>query len=296
MTVDELKTRWSRRGISDCLPEMTIERVRPGRVVVMLADGRTTMPESVPVRRAGAFDSTRDLLAALRYFELPRALDRGAGGRREMVGDAEDYLAHYEGDLQNAIKEVIDLLDSALACEEPSADSVLRAIFEFNLFVRFLDLEVAWPYELHNEEGLSIEAYGTLREVLSSRRHMAALEDITEDDERMRRLVSGLRDGTFDEQDPEQFALGVEGLRALEHYTTERHPAIEPSCSVEAAKQAYAAETRRCQGCGASGDNLDWSWWCSSKMSWECLAGRAGWMVVCPSCDRVVGFFLEVLS
>jgi len=73
-------------------------------------------------------------------------------------------------------------------------------------------------------------------------------------------------------------------------------PVVQPDGTIEQAKLRYQSSDARCGDCGCSGDELEWSWYCSDSTSWNSLAGRAGWLVRCPSCDADVMLFCVVVS
>ncbi|MBI5625071.1 MAG: hypothetical protein HY924_14940 [Elusimicrobia bacterium] len=55
-------------------------------------------------------------------------------------------------------------------------------------------------------------------------------------------------------------------------------------------------EDLSCPSCGAGGRGLELFYYRTPERTWRLLCGRAGWIVVCPSCRRQVRFFLEAMG
>ena len=66
--------------------------------------------------------------------------------------------------------------------------------------------------------------------------------------------------------------------------------------NLAAAKLKYGSKANPCPKCGKLPDHLEWFYYASLPSSWKALAGRAGWMTLCPQCNVQIDFFVELMN
>jgi len=66
--------------------------------------------------------------------------------------------------------------------------------------------------------------------------------------------------------------------------------------SLEEGKSQHLTEARPCPKCDTPPDQLAWIYFRSPEGTWSHKCGRAGWLIVCDSCQIQTDFFLELMS
>jgi len=66
--------------------------------------------------------------------------------------------------------------------------------------------------------------------------------------------------------------------------------------SAHQAQVRYESSLQRCPCCGRPPWHLHWRFYYSNQRSWRGGCGRAGWLVSCDSCERVVSSFVELMN
>jgi len=71
---------------------------------------------------------------------------------------------------------------------------------------------------------------------------------------------------------------------------------IKTQSDLEARIKPYIEKARSCPICGRKPEDLRWLYVSSPPRSWEMMAGRAGWLTICPDDEFHVEFFLVVMN
>ena len=198
----DLEHKWTTiRESRDTVEAYDLHQATSGSFYMVYNDRGGDGPCAIDVTAVGAFEDVSDCLAYLRYHELPEMLVWRSTFEQEALPD-DDPLAELDQRLIDDSQALAASLGSALETEP--ADEALEA------------LRVSWneTFALTNP-GSTIEAWGTLAQVLGSPQVSEVLEDEDLDGE-YDELMAQVRGGEFDADDITRFATAVEALGAVE--------------------------------------------------------------------------------
>jgi hypothetical protein len=160
-------------------------------------DGAT----SVDVTGVGAFEDASDALAYLRYVELPVLLEWQEVSAGSSLADDADLDAHH--DEMNAAAAALASLLEELIDSDITPEELEDTRDAFNDAFASAD------------PGATIEAWGSVARMLASDYAAESLEDAGEA-ETFAPLLEAARAGSFDADDPRQFAAAAVALLLLE--------------------------------------------------------------------------------
>ena len=202
----DLEFKWTTiRETNDTVEAYDLSQATTHGFFMVFNDRGGDGPCAVDITAVGAFEDPGDCLGYLRYYELSEMLDWRATFEQERSAlPDDDALSPLEAGLAADVTALATALESAID-QEPSADDLER-------------LRDAWneAFALTNP-GSTIEAWGTLTEVLVSPYVTEVLLDEDNDGE-FEPILAAVRTGEFDVDDPARLPEALAALSVLESF------------------------------------------------------------------------------
>ena len=202
----DLEFKWtSIREANDTVEAYDLAQATAHGFFLVFNDRGGNGPGAIDITAVGAFEDPGDCLGYLRYYELSEMLDwratfeqeRAAGGDDEALGPLEAGLAADVMELARALEAAID--------QEPAAEDLALLRDRWNE-----------AFALTNP-GSTIEAWGTLAEVLSSSYVVDVLLDEDHDGE-FEPFVASVLAGEFDADRPSALPEALAALAVVERF------------------------------------------------------------------------------